>query len=82
MFALLNPATSQSLICSAINFTELKSPSDAIGNPASITSTPNFSSCNATLTFSSSFILQPGACSPSLSVVSKIFTKLPIELEI
>ena len=46
--------------------------SEAMGNPASITSTFNFCSCFATRSFSSMFMLLPGDCSPSLSVVSNI----------
>src|ERR1035437_930145 len=52
--------------------TELKSSSEAIGKPASITSTPRASSFRARRTFSASHIEKPGACSPSRSVVSKI----------
>src|ERR1017187_6336687 len=52
--------------------TELKSSSEAIGKPASITSTPRASSFRARRTFSASRIEKPGACSPSRSVVSKI----------
>src|SRR5262245_50765083 len=57
-----------------IRRTASKSPSDAIGNPASMTSTPNRSSWRAKRTFSGGFMLKPGACSPSLKVVSKIAT--------
>src|SRR5438105_4580696 len=43
-----------------------------MGKPASITSTPrSFSAC-ATWSFSARFMLAPGDCSPSLSVVSKM----------
>src|SRR5664280_2849086 len=45
---------------------------EAIGKPASITSTPRASSLRARRTFSASPIEKPGACSPSRSVVSKI----------
>jgi hypothetical protein len=55
----------------AMAWTAAKSPSEAMGNPASITSTPSASSCRASRNFSSKFIEQPGDCSPSLSVVSK-----------
>jgi hypothetical protein len=44
--------------------------------PASMMSTPSFSSWAATFSFSSRFIEQPGDCSPSRSVVSKINTVL------
>src|ERR1700694_4398497 len=56
----------------AILCTASKSPSEAMGNPASITSTPRRSSCWARRSFSCTFILQPGDCSPSRSVVSKM----------
>ena len=56
-----------------ISMTELKSPGLEIGNPASITSTPNCSSCFATCIFSTVFNWHPGTCSPSRSVVSKIY---------
>src|SRR5512140_2811917 len=49
-----------------------KSSSEAIGKPASRTSTPSSSSLTARRTFSASRIEKPGACSPSRSVVSKI----------
>jgi hypothetical protein len=52
--------------------TASKSPTDATGNPASITSTPSRSSCTAMRTLSAGVMLNPGACSPSRSVVSKI----------
>src|SRR5437899_6969592 len=56
----------------ATALTERKSPSDANGNPASITSTPKRSNWRASDIFSSRYIEQPGDCSPSRSVVSKI----------
>jgi hypothetical protein len=43
-----------------------------MGKPASITSTPSFSSWRAISSFSSRFRVVPAACSPSLRVVSKI----------
>ena len=55
-----------------ISITELKSPGLEIGKPASITSTPNASSCFATWIFSTVFNWHPGTCSPSRRVVSKI----------
>ena len=58
----------------AILETASKSPSDAAGKPASITSTPSFSNCVASRIFSAVFMLAPGDCSPSLNVVSKINT--------
>src|SRR5271157_54619 len=64
-------AISTPRISSAISRTALKSPSELTGKPASITSTPNFSSCLAMSSFSSGVILAPGDCSPSLKVVSK-----------
>ena len=67
-------ATVQSLTFSAMVFTDSKSPGDTMANPASIMSTLSFSRQCATSIFSWRFMLQPGDCSPSLSVVSKIFT--------
>ena len=61
--------------------TASKSPLLAIGNPASITSTFNFSSTFAMRSFSETFIDAPGLCSPSLNVVSNI-TNLSLSLDI
>ncbi|ESW33703.1 hypothetical protein PHAVU_001G091700 [Phaseolus vulgaris] len=58
----------------AIIFTPLKSSCDAQGNPASITSTPSFTSCRAIRSFCSAVMAAPGACSPSRRVVSKMRT--------
>ena len=60
----------------ATSCTAWKSPSDAIGKPASITSTPMASRTSATRSFSSTVIEQPGDCSPSRKVVSKMMTPL------
>src|SRR6266700_6185351 len=54
--------------------TASRSPRDAIGKPASITSTFRAASCRAKRIFSSVFIEKPGDCSPSRSVVSKMRT--------
>ena len=59
----------------AIWRTASKSPSEAIGKPASITSTPIFSRALAMRIFSSRFMDAPGDCSPSRSVVSNITTR-------
>ncbi len=59
----------------AICLTDSKSPGEAIGKPASITSTPISASNWATSSFSARFMLAPGDCSPSRSVVSKIRIK-------
>src|SRR3989338_7962742 len=48
------------------------SPGDAPANPASITSTQSLFACLAYATFLSGVMEYPGACSPSLSVVSNI----------
>ncbi len=48
-----------------------KSPSEAMANPASITSTPKSSRAWAMVSFSCVVMLQPGDCSPSRRVVSK-----------
>src|ERR1700756_4790342 len=58
----------------AISLTAAKSPSEAIGNPASITSTPMVSRSSATSSFSSCVMVAPGHCSPSRKVVSKMRT--------
>ena len=50
----------------------IASPGDAIGKPASITSTPNSSKTLEICNFSSNLIEAPGDCSPSRIVVSKI----------
>src|SRR5882762_9441493 len=54
--------------------TASRSPRDAIGKPASITSTFKAASWRARRIFSSVFIEKPGDCSPSRSVVSKMRT--------
>ena len=71
-----SPATALSLTRLAILFTASKSPRDAIGKPASMTSTPKRSRTSATWIFSSRFMEQPGDCSPSRRVVSKMTTRL------
>ena len=65
-------------ISRAICRTDAKSPSEATGKPASMISTPIFSSWRAIRSFSSGFMLAPGDCSPSLSVVSNIKTLSPV----
>src|ERR1044072_1309397 len=55
--------------------TASKSPGEGIGKPASITSTPRRASCCAISTFSAVFSEIPGDCSPSRSVVSKMWTR-------
>ena len=52
--------------------TASKSPSDAIGKPASRMSTPKSANLRAMRIFSGTVMLQPGDCSPSRSVVSKM----------
>ena len=69
--AMIGPRTSP-----AIRRTASASASDAMGKPASITSTPSRASCRAMRSFSSMRIEKPGACSPSLSVVSNTITRL------
>src|SRR5450432_4209834 len=59
----------------AISLTAAKSPSEAIGKPASMMSTPMVSSSSATASFSSWVMVAPGPCSPSRKVVSKITTR-------
>src|ERR1700738_1650661 len=61
-------------ISRAIRRHDSKSPGEEIGKPASITSTPSFSSCRAMRSFELASRWKPGDCSPSRSVVSKINT--------
>ena len=63
---------------SAIAAIAAASPGEAAAKPASMISTLSASSCFATSIFSFRFMLQPGDCSPSRSVVSKILTVLPM----
>ncbi len=58
--------------------TASKSSCEVIGNPASMTSTPRRSRARATSSFSVRFMLAPGDCSPSRSVVSNTTTRLPV----
>jgi len=55
--------------------TASKSPSLETGKPASMTSTPRRASCSAISSFSPASREMPGDCSPSLSVVSKMWTR-------
>ena len=66
-------ATRQPVISDAIVRTASRSPRDAMGKPPSITSTPKSASCRARRSFSGTVIEKPGDCSPSRSVVSKIW---------
>jgi hypothetical protein len=61
--------------CFAISETAAKSPSEAMGKPASMMSTPISSRRCAISSFSSWLMVAPGDCSPSRSVVSKIRTR-------
>jgi hypothetical protein len=67
-----SPATVAFLTRFETSRTASKSPLEAIGNPASMMSTPISSNSDATWIFSSRFIEQPGDCSPSRRVVSKM----------
>src|SRR6201988_384000 len=67
---MIGPSTSR-----ATAWTLSKSPREAAGKPASITSTPSSARARATRSFSGCVMLQPGDCSPSRSVVSKIRTR-------
>jgi hypothetical protein len=71
------PATTALSTRLAISDTASKSPSDAMGKPASMMSTPMVSSNSATWSFSSRVMVAPGDCSPSRNVVSKIKTPSP-----
>ena len=57
-----------------------KSPGEAIGKPASITSTPSSASASAMRSFSARFMEKPGDCSPSRRVVSKMMMRLSSSL--
>src|SRR5205807_6986077 len=70
-----NAATVTPRHSAATALTAAKSPSEAIGNPASITSTPSDCSFRARSSFSVRFIEQPDDCSPSRRVVSKILIR-------
>src|SRR5579875_895808 len=59
----------------AIVCTASKSPGEAIGKPASITSTPSRVSCWAISSFSDGLSEMPGDCSPSRNVVSNRMTR-------
>ena len=59
----------------AIASTASASPGEVIGKPASITSTPSRASWCAISTFSWVCSEMPGDCSPSRSVVSKMWTR-------
>ena len=67
-----SPQTTAFLVRLAISCTAAKSPSEATGNPASMMSTPIWSSSSATSSFSSCVMVAPGHCSPSRNVVSKM----------
>src|SRR5215469_13067181 len=69
------PQTTAFSVRPAISLTAAKSPSEAIGKPASMMSTPIWSSNSATSSFSSCVMVAPGHCSPSRSVVSKMTTR-------
>src|SRR3989441_8012840 len=70
-----NAATVTFRHSAATALTAAKSPSEAIGNPASIISTPSDCSFRARSSFSVRFIEQPGDCSPSRKVLSKILIR-------
>ena len=73
--ARLSPQITAFLARVAISWTAAKSPSEAIGKPASMMSTPMSSSSSATSSFSSWVMVAPGHCSPSRKVVSKMTTR-------
>ena len=59
------PQTDEPVTSAAMARTASKSPTDAMGNPASMTSTPSAASARAISSFSAMFMLAPGDCSPS-----------------
>jgi hypothetical protein len=74
------PAITAFLRAPAISETDSKSPCDAIGNPASMMSTPISSSSSATSSFSSKVMDAPGHCSPSRKVVSKMTDSVLVDI--
>src|SRR5579872_2126543 len=70
-----SPAMTAFLERRAISETAWKSPSEVMGKPASIMSTPISSSISATSSFSSNVMVAPGHCSPSRKVVSNMKTR-------
>ncbi len=74
------PQTVLSVTTLATSRTASKSPFDAMGKPASITSTLISSRVSAIRSFSSRFIDAPGDCSPSRIVVSNIRTRFPVSV--
>jgi hypothetical protein len=64
------PSIVRAIVCTAS-----KSPGEAIGKPASITSTPSRDSCWAISSFSDGLSEMPGDCSPSRNVVSNRMTR-------
>src|SRR6202789_1162971 len=69
--ALARAAIRTPLTSFAIVRTDSKSPEEAMGNPASMISTPRVASWWAMRSFSAWCMVQPGDCSPSRRVVSK-----------
>jgi hypothetical protein len=69
------PQTMDSVMMAETFCTDSKSPLEAIGKPASITSTFMSSRILANSSFSSSDMEAPGDCSPSRMVVSKMMTR-------
>src|SRR5947209_14372938 len=74
-FARDRPAMTEFFERLAISLTAWKSPSEVIGKPASMTSTPMSSSISAMSSFSSKVMVAPGHCSPSRKVVSNMMTR-------
>jgi hypothetical protein len=70
-----SPAITEFFERRAISLTAWKSPSEVIGKPASMTSTPIWSSNSAISSFSSKVMVAPGHCSPSRKVVSNMMTR-------
>lgn len=71
-FVLAKPQISADSPNFEISLAALFSPSELIGVPASMESTPSLSNCLAISIFSSVVKDTPGVCSPSLNVVSKM----------
>ena len=66
--------SSETPTVAAMLWTASKSPGEAAGKPASITSTPSRAKLSAMRSFSALVMVAPGDCSPSRRVVSKMRT--------
>ena len=70
-----SPAITGPRTASLMRLTLSKSSLEAMGKPASITSTPSSARASAMRSFSDNVMEKPGDCSPSRRVVSKMKTR-------